>query len=491
MTNQNDTLLQCFEWYLADDGLFWNKVKEETPSFSMSGITEVWLPPAYKGQAGIHDVGYGVYDMYDLGEFNQKGAIRTKYGTRAEYLSAVKALHKAGISVIADIVFNHRMGADNTEIAAAIEDDPANRIVDESSPGMIESWTKFTFPNRKGKYSSFTWDHSCFDGTDWDEDGHRSAVYRFINKQWDEEVDTEEGNYDYLMGCDLDMSNPKVISELHEWGRWYYDTVGFDGVRLDALKHIRFTFFESWLQDMNRHAGKCLLAIGEYWNADIRKLLHYLDVNNNCLSLFDVSLHYNLYNAANSGGSYDMGSILNNTLIKERPMNAVTFVDNHDTQPGQALSSFVMSWFKPLAYALILLRAEGLPCVFYGDLYGIPHDHIDPVVGLDKLIRIRKEYAYGPEIDYFDDQNIVGWTRGGDTAFSCSGLAVLMSDSAGGIKKMNVGTQFSGKIFVDALQHQNQEVVIDNDGCGIFSTDGGSVSVWMLKDAAAAIRKNC
>ena len=50
---------------------------------------------------------------------------------------------------------------------------------------------------------------------------------------------------------------------------------------------------------------------------------------------------------------------------------AVTFVDNHDSEPGQALESFIEDWFKPLAYALILLRKEGLPCVFYGDYYGI------------------------------------------------------------------------------------------------------------------------
>lgn len=39
-------------------------------------------------------------------------------------------------------------------------------------------------------------------------------------------------------------------------------------------------------------------------------------------------------------------------------------MDNHDTQPGQALQSFVDEWFKQSAYAIILLREEGYPCVF-------------------------------------------------------------------------------------------------------------------------------
>lgn len=78
------------------------------------GVTAVWTPPAYKG---MHpdDVGYAVYDLYDLGEFNQKGSIRTKYGTKEEYLAAIEALHAEGIAVYADVVLNHKTGADETE----------------------------------------------------------------------------------------------------------------------------------------------------------------------------------------------------------------------------------------------------------------------------------------------------------------------------------------------------------------------------------------
>lgn len=99
---------------------------------------------------------------------------------------------------------------------------------------------------------------------------------------------------------------------------------------------------------------------------------------------------------------------------KARPEHAVTFVGNHDTQPGQALYSFIPQWFKPLAYALILLRKDGIPCVFYGDFYGIPHDKIPPVTGLKKFLKLRECYAYGEQTDYFDDPSLVGFTRTGD-----------------------------------------------------------------------------
>lgn len=64
-----------------------------------------------------------------------------------------------------------------------------------------------------------------------------------------------------------------------------------------------------------------------------------------------------------------MRRILDNTLMQQQPALAVTLVENHDTQPLQALESPVADWFKPLAYAIILLRQEGYPCVFYPDYY--------------------------------------------------------------------------------------------------------------------------
>ena len=88
------------------------------------------------------------------------------------------------------------------------------------------------------------------------------------------------------------------------------------------------------------------------------------------MSLFDAPLQNNFASASKSSGNYDMRNIMNNTLMKNDPTKAVTLVDNHDTQPLQALENPVDYWFKPLAYSFILLREEGYPSVFYPDLYG-------------------------------------------------------------------------------------------------------------------------
>ena len=97
----NNTMMQYFEWYLANDSSLWNKVANDAKHLENIGITHVWLPPAYKGAGGTNDTGYGVYDLYDLGEFDQKGTIPTKYGTKEEYLKAIRMLHESNIKVYA------------------------------------------------------------------------------------------------------------------------------------------------------------------------------------------------------------------------------------------------------------------------------------------------------------------------------------------------------------------------------------------------------
>ena len=514
----NKTIIQYFEWYLPSDGTLWQKVSEDAADLKRTGITSVWLPPAYKGAGGGRSVGYDVYDMYDLGEFDQKGSVRTKYGTRSQYLSAAEALHEAGLEVYADIVFNQMMGADETEKVTAVDTRPTDREELISSPHEIEAWTRFTFPGRKGKYSGHTFCSSNFSGTDFDQATGDKGIYLFEGKKWNQETDSENVNFDYLMGVDLDTDFPDTFNALLDWGRWYFDTVKPDGLRLDAVKHISFDFYRRWLLEMRKEQGRDFFAVGEYWSGDLSKLLHYLDVvvdgkpekvtnkentadmsaaetapdlpvsEGTSLTLFDVPLHYAFLRAAQGGQDFDMGGLFNNTLVKVRPECACTFVDNHDTEPGQALESYIPEWFKPIAYSMILLRKDGVPCVFYGDYYGIEHANESPILDLKKLIAIRSRYAYGEQTDYFDDHSIVGFTRGGDEEHAASGLAVLATAADEGTKYMVLGEKFAGKKLYDALGRHDEPLLLDDKGGGNFHVHGGYVSVWLTEEAYRDIR---
>ncbi len=475
----NGVMMQYFEWYLNCNKNLWNTVKKKGEELSRLGITAIWLPPAYKGIGGENEVGYGVYDLYDLGEFDQKGSIATKYGTKDEYLDAIVGLQQSGLDVYADIVLNHKMGADKLQTIKAVKCDWEDHNKEEGEEETVEVWTKFTFPGRNHKYSDFEWNWTHFNGIDYNSRTNEVALYKLKNKTWQIDVDKEHGNYDYLMGADIDFSNQEVIDECMKWGKWYLALTGVNGFRFDAVKHIESNFIRDFIREMNAYYDKNLFSVGEYWNANVNELKNYIERTEGEISLFDVPLHYNFYQASNSNGEYDLSKILDNTLMKENPGRAVTFVDNHDTQPGQALQSWIPSWFKEIAYSIILLRREGYPCIFYGDYYGIQHDNIEPMENLKTLLLLRRDRAYGEQVDYFDDKNIIGFTRLGDDDHYKSGMAVIISDKYEGSKRMYVGTKFAGERFFDALGNREDEITIGEDGFGDFIVNGGSVSVYV------------
>lgn len=489
MTDFNGVMMQYFHWYTAEGDNLWHQLAENAEALAKAGVTSVWLPPAYKGAAGSNDVGYGVYDLFDLGEFDQKGAVRTKYGTREEYLAAIQCVQKAGLQVYADAVFNHKMGGDGTEEFNATPFNPQNRYEPAGGLAQIKAWTSFTFPGRNKKYSAFEWHWQHFKAVNYNaNDPDKAAVYLFEGKQFDADVDHENGNFDYLMGCDLDVDNQDVKNELFAWGKWYLETTGVDGFRFDAVKHINAGFFIEWLNYMHSISKRKLFFVGEYWSTKSDSLKHFIDATQGQMMLFDAGLHFNFAHASTQGKGYDMRQVFDNTLIRDYPSLAVTLVSNHDTQPLQAMESVVDPWFKPLAYAIILLRRDGYPCIFAADYYGAQyrdrgHDggEYDIVMPshqwiLDVFLDARRRYAYGDQYEYFDHANCVGWTRTGDAQHP-GGIAVILSNSDAGHKSMQTASPDTA--YIDVTKHIGEPVLTNGDGWGEFRCDAGSVSVWV------------
>jgi len=491
MSEFNGAMMQYFHWYTPADGMLWKQLSEKAEELVKAGITSVWLPPAYKGNGGGYDVGYAVYDLFDLGEFDQKSTVRTKYGTIGEYIHAIKTAQKAGLRVYADIVFNHKLGADHEEEFKATPYNPDNRQEAIGDVQKIKAWTHFAFPGRKGKYSEMQWHWWHFNAADFNAlNEETDAIYLFEGKSFDDDVDSEKGNFDYLMGCNLDMTNADVKEELFQWGKWYLDTTGVDGFRFDAVKHVKSGFFVEWLNHMNEYSKRDLFAVGEYWSGDSDAKKNFIDQTNRKLMLFDVRLHHNFATAGKQGKLFDLQNLFDNTLVGSNPDLAVTLVSNHDTQPLQSLESVVESWFKPLAYALILLRRDGYPCIFAADYYGASYrdtgkDGNEHEINMqshkwmiDKFLQVRRDYAWGDQHDYFDHPNCIGWTRTGNVEHPGS-IAVILSNHEYGKKHMQTGSLDTA--YTDITKHIDETVTTNKDGWGEFHCKPGSVSVWVPK----------
>lgn len=486
-----NTLIQFFHWYLPNDGTFWKHTAEQAGYLNHLGINMAWLPPAYKPCEGGAGVGYGVYDLYDLGEFDQKGSVRTKYGFKDDYLNAIQILKENSIITLADIVLNHRCGGDEKETIKVLDVDPQNRNNMHGEPYDREVMSKFTFPNRKGQYSEFIWNFTCFSGID--DFNDYSKFYYIINEHgegWEDVQSKEFGNFDYLLGADVDFKNPFVREELLKWGKWYIETAKFDGMRFDAVKHLSTSFIKNFLWIM-RETNPQLYFIAEYWSYNLGELLDYLQSIEYSFKLLDAPLHNNFHRASREREAFDLRHIFDGSLLQAQPDFAITFVENHDTQPLQSLESPVDYWFKAIGYALILLRDLGDPCVFYPSLYGAEYedkgedgnDHhviLAPVKGLYEMLLIRKKFNQGELRDYFDHPNTVGWVRVDN--LSHTAYAVVVTNGFGSYKWMEVGSAFANHQFVEALNSREDIITIDENGWASFPVNDEGVAVWVLKE---------
>lgn len=123
LTPENLTLFQGFEWYVPHDNKHWQRLRDAMPSLKAIGIDTMWIPPGCKA-ASPHGNGYDIYDLYDLGEFEQKGTVGTKWGTKEELVQMVDTANEHGIGILWDAVLNHKAAADHPERCQAVKVDP-------------------------------------------------------------------------------------------------------------------------------------------------------------------------------------------------------------------------------------------------------------------------------------------------------------------------------------------------------------------------------
>lgn len=91
---------------------WWDHLAKQADVLASHGFTSVWLPPVTKAQQGHSEaaLGYSVFDDYDLGWKDQKGALHTRYGDREQLTRCAAILRANGLDIYIDLQLNHRKG---------------------------------------------------------------------------------------------------------------------------------------------------------------------------------------------------------------------------------------------------------------------------------------------------------------------------------------------------------------------------------------------
>jgi len=365
-TPTGDTYLQGFYWNVVPGGIWWDSLAKLGPKIKSAGFSSIYIPPPSKGAGGGFSMGYDIYDHYDFGEFYQKGSTETRFGSRTELENMVNNLKSLGLDVYVDVVLNHTAGGELKS--------KNNCRTDSAYLIFNYPFGSKRFPKNANSFNPSE-NNNCNQSPPYNDN-----FFSFAN--------------DNCTDC------PDVRDSLIAWGSFLKNHFGFNGARLDAVKHINPNFIAQFVNQ----AFPSGYVVCEYIGSgdEIRNYYNQLAaMGAGRVSFFDFPLRYALADMCNnSSGTFDMRSLDYAGLIFGKgmsPFNVSTFVENHDfdrtgwdgtidTAVGGHAPVFRD---KHLGYAFILF-SEGRPSVYFKDYFDYGLGSL-----IDTLIFIRHKFLGG------------------------------------------------------------------------------------------------
>src|SRR6185295_6980724 len=178
---------------------------------------------------------------------------------------------------------------------------------------------------------------------------------------------------------DFRTESPYVRSNMAEIFKYWITTAGFDGYRIDTVKHVEAGFWQEWCPALHSYAaanGKPnFFMFGECFDGSDSKCGSYTGTQGGGAFKLDSVVDYPLYFKMNSvfGGANgntkqleDRYNALPANYDAAAQMRLVTFLDNHDN--ARFLSpNIANNNLERLKVALAFLyTSRGVPCLYYG-----------------------------------------------------------------------------------------------------------------------------
>jgi len=297
---QSKTFVHLFEWR-------WNDIANECETFlGPNGYDAIQVSPA--NEHINYPSWWARYQPVTFDRFTSFS------GTEDELRSMIDRCHDAGVKVYADAVINH--------------------TADYEGEGVGTAGTAWSLMNHPGLS---------------EENYHADCTIQSYQRA----AEVQECKLGALP--DLDTSQPYVQQMLIDYLNRLAD-LGFDGVRIDAAKHIS-------LQDLSEILGAVtndfifLEVIGDPSAESLLQPATYAELG----LVTDFEYRGALYDALRDGSSG-----VRRVLEFEgslRPNGAVVFVDNHDTERHTSEISFEEKRFTE---TLLLLSRYGYPKILSG-----------------------------------------------------------------------------------------------------------------------------
>ena len=412
----------------------WQGIIDKLDYLEALGVTTLWISPVVKNIES--DAGFGSYHGYWTQNFLE---VNPHFGDLAKLRELVDACHARNVKVILDIVTNHigqlfyydingngqpddffiggggqAYGSQNTDFSANMtrtsEWDPdydsrgiqAFTSLGESGPSPIE-WIYMPELNRTPP------EPPEFANPDWYNRRGRVTVWRFEQEAcqhvtgladpgywWDVPecrayIREQEIRGDFPGGLkDLDTTRQDVRDGLFRVFAYWIETAGFDGFRIDTLKHVEHEFWQDFCPRIRQHAKSLgkenFFMFGEAFDGHDELLGSYTG-DEQVDSVFYFSQKYDVYEGVfiYGGPTSQMETLFDNRQLNypdtanvDGPTDSqgiplsprsmlVNFIDNHDVGRFRYLYNDLRAHHSALFY---LLTQDGIPCIYYGTEQG-------------------------------------------------------------------------------------------------------------------------
>ena len=279
-------------------------IEKWVPHIKKLGCGAVLFSPVLKSRTH----GYDVTDYY---------TVDNRVGTNDEFKAFVGALHKKGLRVVLDSVFNH-CGRDF-----------------------------FAFQELLGGNRGYA---DWFSGVDFNRQSPMGDPFHY---------DTWSGYYELPK---FNLQNAAVRQYLLDAAKFWINEFDIDGMRLDSANVLDFGFMRE-LRGVTTSLKSDFWLMGEVVGGEYQRWVDDATLH----SVTNYILYKSLFSSLNDNNLYELAHCLQNS----KPSNGLplyNFLDNHD-QPRIA-SNVKDPAFLEMLYT-VMYALPGLPSVYYGSEWGI------------------------------------------------------------------------------------------------------------------------
>ena len=317
-----------------------NGIREHLDYFTELGVTALWFTPVLENNSPDTDNGFSTYHGYATTDYYR---VDPRFGTNEDYRRLCDEAHAKGLKVVMDMIFNH-CGFEHPWVTDMPTKDWFN----------TPEWLK----EDRSKYLQTSYKLT-------------PVVDPYASK-----VDLKETVEGWFVPSmpDLNQHNPHVMRYLIQNSKWWIETVGIDGIRMDTYPYAYADAMAQWMKELDEEYPN-FNTVGETWvtepayTAAWQKDSKLSETNSYLKTVMDFSFYDKINRAATeetdgwfAGLNLLYGSFVYDYLYPN-PSSVMAFIENHDTDLFLKNGRDTLMLKQAMT---LLLTVQRIPQLYYG-----------------------------------------------------------------------------------------------------------------------------